>query len=183
MGTPYRWRQLPVSVLVLAMASFFTDLSSEMIYPLLPVFLSSVLGAGAIGGTIAALLSRGGHSVEVTARGENLAALQRGPLELQGAWGSVSASVSAAGHLTASPERAIRELCEFLGVPFEPKMLDYGDFDHAGFTPGLGDSSLNIRSGRIQPPAPLPEQMPAGLADICAAWGYPHPDNERSSVG
>jgi hypothetical protein len=25
--------------------------------------------------------------------------------------------------------------------------------------------------------------MPAGLADICAAWGYPHPDNERSSVG
>jgi hypothetical protein len=85
--------------------------------------------------------------------------------------------------LTASPERVVRELCEFVGVPFEPKMLDYGDFDHAGFTPGLGDSSLNIRSGRIQPPAPLPEQMPAGLADICAAWGYPHPDNERSSVG
>ena len=34
-----------------------------------------------------------------------------------------------------------------------------------------------------QPPAPLPESMPAGLADICAAWGYPHPDNEPSSVG
>jgi hypothetical protein len=77
----------------------------------------------------------------------------------------------------------VRELCEFVGVPFEPKMLDYGDFDHAGFTPGLGDSSLNIRSGRIQPPAPMPDEMPAGLADICAAWGYPHPDNEPSSVG
>jgi hypothetical protein len=85
--------------------------------------------------------------------------------------------------LTAEPERVVRELCEFLGVPFEPKMLDYGDFDHAGFTPGLGDSSLNIRSGRIQPPAPLPGEIPAELAGICAVWGYPHPDNERSSVG
>ena len=85
--------------------------------------------------------------------------------------------------LTAEPERVVRELCEFLGVPFEPKMLDYGDFDHAGFTPGLGDSSLNIRSGRIQPPAPLPGEIPAGLAVICAAWGYPHPDNEPSNVG
>jgi hypothetical protein len=77
----------------------------------------------------------------------------------------------------------VRELCEFVGVPFEPKMLDYGDFDHAGFTPGLGDSSLNIRSGRIQPPAPLPGEIPAELAGICAAWGYPHPDNEPSNVG
>ena len=84
--------------------------------------------------------------------------------------------------LTASPERVVRELCGFLGVPFEPSMLDYGSFGHAGFTPGLGDSSLNIRSGRIQPPAPLPEEMPAGLAAICAAWGYPHPANEPSSV-
>ena len=84
--------------------------------------------------------------------------------------------------LTASPERVVRELCEFLGVPFEPAMLDYGDFGHAGFTPGLGDSSLNIRSGRIQPPAPLPAEIPAGLASICAAWGYSYPDNEPSSV-
>jgi hypothetical protein len=85
--------------------------------------------------------------------------------------------------LTASPERVVRELCDFLGLPFQPTMLEYGDFDHAGFTPGLGDSSLNIRSGRIQPPAPMPDEMPAELAGICAAWGYRHPYNERSSVG
>jgi hypothetical protein len=85
--------------------------------------------------------------------------------------------------LTAEPERVVRELCEFLGLPFEPGMLEYGAFGHAGFTPGLGDSSLNIRSGRIQPPAPLPEEIPSGLAEICAAWGYPHPDNEPSNVG
>ncbi len=84
--------------------------------------------------------------------------------------------------LTADPETVVRELCGFLDVPFQPAMLDYGRFGHAGFTPGLGDSSLNIRSGRIQPPAPLPDEMPAELAGMCAAWGYPHPDNEPSSV-
>jgi MFS family permease len=41
-------RRLPQSVIVLSLVSFFTDFSSEMVYPLLPVFLSSVLGAGAL---------------------------------------------------------------------------------------------------------------------------------------
>jgi hypothetical protein len=81
--------------------------------------------------------------------------------------------------LTASPETVVRDLCDFLGEPFEPAMLDYGRFEHDGFTAGLGDGSLNIRSGRIQPAAPLPDQIPAGLAEICAAWGYPHPGNEN----
>ena len=86
-------------------------------------------------------------------------------------------------NLTASPERVVGGMCDFLGVPFEPEMLEYGRFGHAGFTPGLGDSSLNIRSGRIQPPAPMPDEMPAGLAGICAAWGYPHTDSVPSTVG
>jgi MFS family permease len=34
------------NVLILGLVSFFTDVSSEMIYPLLPLFLTSVLGAG-----------------------------------------------------------------------------------------------------------------------------------------
>jgi MFS family permease len=37
---------IPRTVLALGVASFFTDLSSEMIYPLLPVFLAGTLGAG-----------------------------------------------------------------------------------------------------------------------------------------
>ncbi|TPW76026.1 ketopantoate reductase family protein [Schumannella soli] len=46
-----------------------------------------VIGAGAIGGTIAALLDRGGHEVAVTARGEHLAAITRAGLSLRGGWG------------------------------------------------------------------------------------------------
>lgn len=41
-------RSLPRTVIVLGLVSFFTDFSSEMIYPLLPAFLTGVLGAGAV---------------------------------------------------------------------------------------------------------------------------------------
>jgi MFS family permease len=41
-------KRVPRGVIVLGLVSFFTDLSSEMIYPLLPVFLSTVIGAGAL---------------------------------------------------------------------------------------------------------------------------------------
>jgi MFS family permease len=37
---------IPTNVLAFGLVSFFTDVSSEMIYPLLPLFLTSVLGAG-----------------------------------------------------------------------------------------------------------------------------------------
>lgn len=40
--------RLPRTVIALGVVSFFTDVSSEMIYPLLPLFLSSTLGAGAL---------------------------------------------------------------------------------------------------------------------------------------
>jgi MFS family permease len=41
--------QLPRTVLILGLASLLTDLSSDMIYPLLPAFLALTLGAGAAG--------------------------------------------------------------------------------------------------------------------------------------
>lgn len=41
-----RLSTLPGTVLALGTVSFFTDVSSEMIYPLLPLFLTGVLGAG-----------------------------------------------------------------------------------------------------------------------------------------
>ena len=39
---------------------------------------------------------------------------------------------------------------------------------------GLGDWSEKIKSGRIQPPKPLPkiEEIPEELLDLTRAWGY-----------
>ena len=67
----------------------------------------AVIGAGAVGGTLAALLDRGGHDVEVTARGENLAALRENGLALSGAWGEHHARVEANETLTRAPQLAI----------------------------------------------------------------------------
>jgi len=39
------WRGLPRSVWVLGLVSFFNDTASEMLYPLLPIFITQVLGA------------------------------------------------------------------------------------------------------------------------------------------
>jgi 2-dehydropantoate 2-reductase len=65
-----------------------------------------VIGAGAIGGTIAALLDRAGHDVEVTARGATLAAIRERGLRLDGKWGEHTAGVEASDRLTRSPEIA-----------------------------------------------------------------------------
>jgi len=76
--------------------------------------------------------------------------------------------------VTADPARETRRICEFLGVPWEASMLEYGRFDHGRYKAGLGDWSENIRSGRVQPAAPPPaaEEVPAELREICEAWGY-----------
>ncbi|HEU0207184.1 MAG TPA: 2-dehydropantoate 2-reductase [Pseudolysinimonas sp.] len=55
----------------------------------------AVIGAGAVGGTLAALLDRAGHDVEVTARGDNLAAIKKHGLRLDGGWGEHVAHVEA----------------------------------------------------------------------------------------
>ncbi len=68
----------------------------------------AVIGAGAVGGTLAALLDRAGHDVEVTARGENLAAIQQHGLRLDGGWGEHVAHVDASETLvTPEPDFAI----------------------------------------------------------------------------
>lgn len=40
---------ITLNVLAFGLVSFFTDISSEMIYPLLPLFLTTVPGAGPAG--------------------------------------------------------------------------------------------------------------------------------------
>ncbi|MCW4386713.1 2-dehydropantoate 2-reductase [Salinibacterium sp. SYSU T00001] len=67
----------------------------------------AVLGAGAMGGTLAALLDRAGHDLEVTARGPGLAAIREHGIRLSGAWGEHTARVRAGEVLTRRPELAI----------------------------------------------------------------------------
>lgn len=67
----------------------------------------AVLGAGAIGGTIAALLDRAGHDVHVTARGASLSAIRENGIQLSGAWGNHRARVTAVETLDSSPQLAI----------------------------------------------------------------------------
>jgi hypothetical protein len=85
--------------------------------------------------------------------------------------------------LTAAPGTQARLLCEYLGLPFEPGMLEYGRFGHGRVGAGLGDASAKLRSGRIQPAAPAPvglapggDGFPAELVRMCTAWGYPVPE-------
>jgi len=66
-----------------------------------------VLGAGAVGGVLAALLDRAGHEVVVAARGEQLKAIASGGLRLSGHWGSHTARVSAASLLPSGLDLAI----------------------------------------------------------------------------
>ena len=67
----------------------------------------AVIGAGAIGGTIAALLDRAGHRVEVTARGAHLDAIGAHGIRLRGAWGDHIAGVAAGETLRNRPSLAV----------------------------------------------------------------------------
>lgn len=67
----------------------------------------AVIGAGAVGGAIAAVLHRGGNDLEVTARGAHLEAIRAGGLALSGEWGEHVAPVEANPLLTRVPELAI----------------------------------------------------------------------------
>ncbi len=66
-----------------------------------------VIGAGAVGGTFAALLSESGNEVEITARGAGLDAIRAGGLRLDGGWGEHVVKLPANPTLRAKPELAI----------------------------------------------------------------------------
>ena len=63
----------------------------------------AVLGAGAVGGTLAALLHRAGHEVVVTARGEHGEAVAREGLLLTGGWGEHRARLRVVASLAGVP--------------------------------------------------------------------------------
>ncbi|WP_181787075.1 sulfotransferase family protein [Streptomyces phytophilus] len=76
--------------------------------------------------------------------------------------------------LTTDPESVLRSICGFLGIAYEPEMLDYGTREEGELPKGLGDWKEKIRSGRVQEGRALPEpaEVPEALREISAAWGY-----------
>lgn len=76
--------------------------------------------------------------------------------------------------LVTEPERVTAEVCDFLGVPWERDMINYGDFDHGPLVPRIGDWKKKIRSGRIDSELTLPAdtEIPDELRPACRAWGY-----------
>ncbi|MGI8624703.1 MAG: sulfotransferase family protein [Solirubrobacteraceae bacterium] len=88
--------------------------------------------------------------------------------------------------LASDPVGETQKLCAFLGVEWEPSMLEYGRFAHGRLRAGLGDWKDAIRTGEVQPPKPLPDlaEVPEPLRPITAAWGYASevvgPELERS---
>ncbi|WP_350347086.1 2-dehydropantoate 2-reductase [Agromyces sp. G08B096] len=63
-----------------------------------------IIGAGALGGTFAALLARAGHDVEVTARGAGLRAILGNGIRLTGGYGQTRARVRAGERLSRRPD-------------------------------------------------------------------------------
>ncbi len=96
---------LPRTVIMLGLVSLFTDVSSEMIYPLLPVFLAEVLGAtamslGLIEGVAEAtaslfkvysglLVDKARQKKGLIAVGYSISSLARPLIGLVGSWGGV----------------------------------------------------------------------------------------------
>jgi hypothetical protein len=76
--------------------------------------------------------------------------------------------------LTTDPVATTRRITEWLGVPWEASMIDYGDHEHGGFRRGLGDWSKTIKSGAVRPPKPdpSPDEIPDGLRRSCELLGY-----------
>lgn len=98
---PSETARLPRNVIVLSWVSFFQDAASEMLYPVLPLFLTSVLGAGpaAVGliegvaeGTASALKGVSGRLADrmkrrpLVAAGYGLSSISKGLIALATGW-------------------------------------------------------------------------------------------------
>lgn len=70
----------------------------------------AVIGAGAVGGLMAALAARAGHEVLVTARGEHAAAIARDGLHVDGGWGEWVAAVELVRSIPSATARPLNLL-------------------------------------------------------------------------
>jgi hypothetical protein len=82
--------------------------------------------------------------------------------------------------LTADPKDQTQRICAFLGIDWDPQMLDYLAGDEE-FTRGLGDWRDKIRSGKVQAPRPVPAgPIEPELLELCRQWDYLPDPPERA---
>jgi hypothetical protein len=114
--------------------------------------------------------------------GRNVELIRRYCEALEGARQAYDGHTVRYEQLATDPASVLPDLCEFLGVRFEPAMVEYGRFEHGPYRAGLGDWKDNIRTGRPQPPAPPPppDEVPEPLRRYCEPWGYPLDTTGRS---
>lgn len=75
--------------------------------------------------------------------------------------------------LTSDPGAVTRRICSFVGVDWDPQMVEYGAHDHGPFLPGIGDFTAKISSGRVVPEVTRDDRaLPPGLAVVALAWEY-----------
>lgn len=81
--------------------------------------------------------------------------------------------------LTADPTTVTKHVCNALGVPWAPAMLDYGRHDHGPLVYGIGDWSERIQSGHVQPARPAPpwSELSGTVRKMARRWDY-EPDSE-----
>lgn len=75
--------------------------------------------------------------------------------------------------ITEDPQRELTRITSFLGLDFDPRMLEYGQTERR-IEAGLGDSSDKLRSGRVQRATTIDRQLTnPELIALSEAWGYP----------
>ena len=122
-----------------------------------------IIGAGALGGTYAALLDRAGHEVVVTARGEALDAIRVSGLRLRGAWGDHIARIGAAQVLPEAPDLAL--------VTVKAQDARAAVHQHAALLRGV--PVVVVQNGLNGPQALHESPLIGGLSMIAAAYLEP----------
>lgn len=164
-------QRLPRNVWVLSITSFLTDVSSEMLFNLLPLFLANVLGVGmAVVGLIegvaettasllkvysGALSDRLGNRKTLTVLGYGLSALAKPFLYFANSWGLVL-GVRFSDRVGKGIRTAPRDALLAASIPPDRRGLSFGlhrAADTAGAFTGLGIAALIIwmtQSGSAQ---------------------------------
>lgn len=192
-------RAIPRTVIALGVVSFLTDLSSEMIYPLLPVFLLESLGAGAIAlGTIEGVAESTAAVLKIVSGWWTDRSRRRKPLVVAG-YGLSGSLRPLIGLATAWPVVVLLRFGDRIGkglrtsprdaliadvTPIERRGAAYGlhrAMDHAGAVAGpLVASALLLIPGFTLRRVFLLAAIPAVLVILVLVFGVE--EKERSTT-